>query len=121
MKTSTTVFIAIAITITAGGCMSAQPRTQTVHIATIPAGATIRDNGKRIGHTPYTAELSKTENHDILLTMRGYQPQVYLVKKVPWANKRHFFSLGYYDLRDIRNGQTNELRPIIINAKLKQN
>ena len=60
------------------GCASSSDpndQTEEVTILSKPKGAMVEINGTRVGRTPITVELDRTENHEITIDKSGYEPR----------------------------------------------
>lgn len=64
------------------GCASRDHdgQSEEVTILSKPKGAMVEINGTRVGRTPITVELDRTENHEITIDKSGYEPRTTTVR-----------------------------------------
>jgi uncharacterized protein YceK len=93
---------------------------QKVKVESRPAGAEVRADGLTKGTTPTVVELSRWEDHDITIELRGYRPyHVHLSRRVnPWiaGNIMNGFIVGV--IVDASTGAIYKLDPPDVQADL---
>jgi hypothetical protein len=86
---------------------------QKVHVTSRPAGAEVHFDGLTGGVTPTTVELSRWEDHDLTIELRGYRTaRVHLSRRInPWiaGNIMNGFIFGV--LVDASTGAIYKLDP----------
>lgn len=91
---------------------------QKVKVTSRPAGAEVHADGMSGGVTPTTVELSRWEDHDLTLELRGYQPyHLHLSRRInPWiaGNIMNGFIFGV--LVDASTGAIYKLDPPEVQA-----
>jgi hypothetical protein len=71
-----------AVVLTGCGTVLSTP-VQKVHVTSRPAGAEVHFDGMNGGVTPTTVELSRWEDHDLTLELRGYRTaHVHLSRRI---------------------------------------
>ncbi len=94
---------------------------QKVSFSSNPSNADVTIDGRMIGKTPLTEDLSKKDIHTVKINLSGYHPyEMTLIKKVNswvWGNivLGGFIGLGV----DALTGGLYELTPTQVNADLK--
>ncbi|MEI6848010.1 MAG: PEGA domain-containing protein [Chlorobiaceae bacterium] len=121
-KTIASLLLLATLGITFSGCATIIDGTsQKVSFSSNPSKADVTIDGKTIGKTPLTEDLSKKENHTVKINLNGYHPyEITLTKKVnSWVWGNLVFG-GIVGLAvDAISGGLYELTPSQVNADLK--
>ena len=115
------LFLLTAAAATLTGCSTVLTGpTQKINVSSRPAGAEVRVDGASRGRTPTNFEVSRWEDHDVTIELRGYQPyHVHLSRRInPWiaGNILNGFVVGM--IVDSSTGAIYKLDPPEIQADL---
>jgi hypothetical protein len=123
-KTITTALLLVALAPGLTGCATIMDGTkQTVGFSSNPSNATVTIDGKVLGQTPLTEELSKKKTHLVKINLDGYYPyEMNLTKKTNgWVWGNIIFG-GFIGLAvDAATGGMYKLTPEQVHAEMKKN
>jgi hypothetical protein len=95
--------------------------SEDVHIRSTPSGANVKVNGVTRGVTPAEFELSRRQNHTVLIELPGYKPHQVELKKTfnPWILGNLFVGGLIGIVVDLSTGAVYKLDPYEVNATLE--
>jgi hypothetical protein len=121
-KTLVTLLLLAGMSPILSSCASIIDGTkQKVSFSSNPSNADVTIDGRAVGKTPLTEDLSKKDTHSVKINLAGYHPyEMTLIRKVNswvWGNIVFggFIGLGV----DALTGGLYELTPTQVNADLK--
>lgn len=128
MKKFTGLFALAALTaLFASGCATVtHGPNQRVSITSSPEGAIVTSNGKRIGVTPLTANLSRKHAHEITIEKDAYSSESVMLMTVPNKPSQSYIQFGIDDLigahSDLEpSNVTVQLTPLILPETVGEN